>query len=55
VIHGDSPGDPRRSAGRFGRKGVAKIVSGTEGMKSAPIAYMSVLKLCLLAEVQQKV
>jgi hypothetical protein len=44
----------RRSAGGFGGKSIAKIVSETERMKNTPI-HTSVLKLPLLADLQQKV
>jgi hypothetical protein len=37
VVRGGLPGGPRRSAGGFGRKIIAKIMSDTERMKTTPI------------------
>jgi hypothetical protein len=49
MVRGGSPGVPRRSAGGFGKKGIAKIVSDAELLRN-----MSVLKLPLLVDLQQK-
>jgi hypothetical protein len=44
---------PWRSAGCFGRKSIAKILSDTERMKMHP--HVSMLKLRMLVDFQQKV
>jgi hypothetical protein len=54
VVLGGSPDGPRRSAGAFGRKSTAKIVSSTVQIK-IHTTYISLLKLPLLIDLAQKV
>jgi hypothetical protein len=55
VIHDSLTGGPQQSAGTFGRKSIAKIVSDTEQMKIPVHPYLCLLKLPLLVDLQQKV
>jgi hypothetical protein len=53
VVSGGSPGGTRQTAGGFGRKSTAKLYQILKECKTHP--YMSVLKLPLLVDFQQKV
>jgi hypothetical protein len=53
VVRGRWPGDPSRSTGGFGRKNIAKMCQALNERKIHP--YMSVLKMHLLLDLQQKV
>jgi hypothetical protein len=55
VILSGSPGGPRRSARGFERKSITRIESETECMKNSLHPDISVLKMSLLVDLQQKV
>jgi hypothetical protein len=53
VVRGGSPGGPRQSADSFVRKGIAKIVSDTERIKTTPIHVCAEAEF--LVDLQQKI